>query len=248
MATYQMSLTSRTIFSQLRDLATRQALTLTAGLIVVAGVWVLIVLTDHVTEGHSEKFDMALIRWFHTHRGPAALRDAGRDLTALGGIAVLSLVTTAVTGFLIITRKRGAAVLVVIAVLGGLFIGSAIKSLVHRDRPPLEFQEAYVFTKSFPSGHSMLSAVTYLTLGALLAQVTQGLWVRIYIIAVAMLVTFLVGLSRVYLGVHWPTDVLAGWTAGLVWSIICLFVARTLQHKGAVETEGETDPPQKNSD
>jgi undecaprenyl-diphosphatase len=236
-------MTYRTLYSQLRDLASRQALTLTVVLFILLGLWLFIALTDHVAEGHSEKFDMSVIVWFHNHRGPPALRDAGRDLTALGGVTVLTLVTTTVTGFLLITRKRGAALLVVIAVTGGLLIGSTIKSRVHRDRPPLEYQEAYVFTKSYPSGHSMLSAVTYLTLGALLAQVTAGVWIRVYIIAVAMLVTFLVGLSRVYLGVHWPTDVLAGWTAGLVWSILCLFVARILQKRGAVEKEGETDGP-----
>ena len=208
-------------------------------LFLVVGCWVLIVLTDHVREGHYEKFDMGLIRWFHAHRGPPGLRDAGRDFTALGGIAVLTLVTSAVTGFLLITRKRRAAVLLVVAVVGGLLIGVVLKSAVHRDRPPLQYQEAYVFTKSFPSGHSMLSAVTYLTLGALLAQVTRRRRVKIYIIAVALLVTFLVGLSRVYLGVHWPTDVLAGWTAGLVWSILCLFVARKLQQKGALERESD---------
>ncbi|HEY8750714.1 MAG TPA: phosphatase PAP2 family protein [Tepidisphaeraceae bacterium] len=243
-----MPFNPRAFIIRLRDLAAEQPLTLSAVLVVVAGIWILIALTDHVTEGHSEKFDMGLIRWFHAHRGPPALRDAGRDLTALGGITVLTLVTSAVTGFLLISRKRGAAVLVAVAVLGGLGIGNLLKSGVHRDRPPREFQEAYVFTKSYPSGHSMLSAVTYLTIGALLAQVTRGRRLKIYIILVALLVTFLVGLSRVYLGVHYPTDVLAGWTAGLVWSIACLFVARTLQKRGAVETEGETDSPMKVSD
>ena len=231
------------LFSQLRELASRQALTLAVVLVVVTGVLGFIALTDRVTEGHSEKFDTSIIAWFHTHRGPPWLRDIGRDLTALGGVTVLTLVTSTVTGFLLITRKRSAAILVVVAVVGGLLIGTAIKDRIGRDRPPREYQEAYVFTASYPSGHSMLSAVTYLTLGALLAQVTRGLWIRVYIIAVAILVTFLVGLSRVYLGVHWPTDVLAGWTAGLVWSIICLFAARTLQKRGAVEQEAESDFP-----
>lgn len=236
-----MNLSLRTLIAQARDLAARQALTLAAVLVLVVGLWGLVALTDRVAEGRSERFDMAVIRWFHAHRGPAGLRDAGRDLTALGGVTVLTLVTAAVTGFLLISRKRGAALLVVIAVVGGLLIGSTFKHVVHRDRPPREFQEAYIFTASYPSGHSMLSAVTYLTLGALLAQVVKGRWLRLYIIGFAMLVTFLVGLSRVYLGVHWPTDVFAGWTAGLVWSLICLLVARMLQRRGAVESEGDVD-------
>jgi undecaprenyl-diphosphatase len=215
----------------------RHALALTALLVIVAGVWGLVALTDNVVEGDTQRFDSRAIRWFAAHRGPQWLQDGGRDLTALGGVTVLTLVTIAVVGFLLISRQRGAAVLVVVAIVGGLLIGSAIKHFVNRPRPPRQFQAVYVFTASFPSGHSMLSAVTYLTLGALLAQITPRRVLKLYIIAVAALVTFLVGLSRVYLGVHWPTDVLAGWTAGLVWALICLMVAHELQRRGAIERE-----------
>lgn len=206
-------------------------------LVIVAGVWGLVALTDHVVEGETQRFDGRVIRWFAGHRGPPWLQDVGRDLTALGGVTVLTLVTIAVVGFLLISRKRGAAVVMIVAVVGGLAIGSTIKHFVNRPRPPRQFQAAYVFTPSFPSGHSMLSAVTYLTLGALLAQVIQRRVLKLYVLSIAVLVTFLVGLSRVYLGVHWPTDVLAGWTAGLVWALLCLSVAHHLQLRGAVERE-----------
>jgi undecaprenyl-diphosphatase len=219
----------------LRTLATRHGRTLLAVLAIVLGVWGLISLTDTVQEGHTQKFDMRVILWFVHHPGPPWLADVARDITALGGVAVLTLVTLAVVGYLLIARKRGAALLVVIAVTGGLLIGGLLKHLIDRDRPPREFQTTYVFTHSFPSGHSMLSAVTYLTLGALLAQVMSGRLLKLYFIVLALVLTFLVGLSRVYLRVHWPTDVLAGWTAGLVWAILCLMVARALQRKGAVE-------------
>jgi undecaprenyl-diphosphatase len=223
----------------LRTLATRHGRTLLAVLAIVLGVWGLISLTDTVQEGHTQKFDMRVILWFVHHPGPAWLSDMARDITALGGVAVLTLVTLAVVGYLIIiiARKRGAAMLVVVAVVGGLLIGSLLKHFIDRDRPPREFQTTYVFTHSFPSGHSMLSAVTYLTLGALLAQVMKGRLLKLYFVTLALVLTFLVGLSRVYLRVHWPTDVLAGWTAGLVWAILCLLIARLLQQKGAVEKE-----------
>ena len=218
-------------------LTRRHALALAALLVIVAGVWGLVALTDNVVEGDTQHFDSRVNRWFAMNRGPQWLQDAGRDLTALGGVTVLTLVTCAVVGFLLISAKRGAAILVIVAIVGGLVIGSTIKHFVNRPRPPREFQAAYVFTASFPSGHSMLSAVTYLTLGALLAQVVKRRVLKLYILTIAVLVTFLVGLSRVYLGVHWPTDVLAGWTAGLVWALICLIVAHELQRRGAIERE-----------
>lgn len=219
------------------SLTRRHVLLLAAVLVIVLGTWGLIGLTDTVVEGGTQHFDDRVILWCYQHQGPKWLQDSGRDLTALGGVTVLTLVVLAVVGYLLIARKRGVAVLVVVAVAGGLIISTAIKHVVHRERPPRQYQAAYVFTASFPSGHSMLSAVTYLTLGALLAQVSRGRAVRIYFVLVAIALTFLVGVSRVYLRVHWPTDVLAGWTAGLVWSILCLIIARELQRRGAVEPD-----------
>lgn len=219
-------------------LITRRHAALLGGLLIlIVGGWGLVELTDNVVEGDTQRFDMRVIRWFAAHRGPQALQDAGRDLTALGGVTVLTLFTAAVVGFLLISRKRGAAILMIVAVIGGLTISSVIKHFVNRPRPPRQYQAAYVFTASFPSGHSMLSAVTYLTLGALLAQVIERRVLKLYVISIAVLITFLVGLSRVYLGVHWPTDVLAGWTGGLVWALLCLNVAHHLQLHGAVERE-----------
>lgn len=219
-------------------LVTRKHAVLLGGLLVlIAGGWGLVELTDRVVEGETQRFDLRVIRWFAAHRGPQSLQDVARDLTALGGVTVLTLVTIAVVGFLMIDRKRGAAALMIVAVVGGLSIGSLIKHIINRPRPPRQYQAAYVFTASFPSGHSMLSAVTYLTLGALLAQVIRRRVLRLYVICVAVLLTFLVGVSRVFLGVHWPTDVLAGWTAGLIWALLCLSVAHQLQLRGAVEIE-----------
>ena len=83
----------------------------------------------------------------------------------------------------------------------------------------------------------MLAAVVYLTLGALLARVQPRRWLKAYVLGLAVVLTILIGLSRVYLGVHWPTDVLAGWTAGAAWGLMVWCVALWLQQRGQIEPD-----------
>jgi undecaprenyl-diphosphatase len=129
--------------------------------------------------------------------------------------------------------------LLLISTLGGLLLSLLLKGHFSRPRPDVVPRLAEVYTSSFPSGHSMLSAVIYLTLGALLSRLVERKGLKVYILSVAMLLALLVGVSRVYLGVHYPTDVLAGWSIGLSWAILCWLVARKLQRKGVVERSAE---------
>jgi undecaprenyl-diphosphatase len=169
------------------------------------------------------------------------VEESERDFTALGGVAVMALLTCGAAGFLLLDRKKGAAVLVLVAVGGGLLLSSVLKRGFERPRPDLVPHGSYVYTSSFPSGHSTMAAATYLTLGALLARVQARRRIKVFLLGFAILITLLVGVSRVYLAVHWPTDVLAGWTLGGLWALICWLVARQLQRHGKVET---AEPPQ----
>jgi undecaprenyl-diphosphatase len=206
-----------------------------------AGVLIFAELADAVIAGKTLSFDQKILLALRNPadpadpRGPAWVEEAGRDLTALGGSVVLTCLTLVVSGYLLLDRKRRAAVLVLAAVLGGLLLSLALKEVFMRPRPELVPHRSYVATTSFPSGHSMMSAITYLTLGALLARVQARPRMKAYLLLWAVLLTFAVGVSRVYLGVHWPTDVLAGWTAGATWALLCWLVARWLQRRGQVE-------------
>ena len=210
-----------------------------------AAVWAFVELAGAVDAGGTQSMDDRLIRALRraddpaTPIGPAWLPEIGRDLTALGGIAVLVLVTAAVTGFLVLAGKPAAAWLVVVATLGGLALSTALKHWFDRPRPELVPHLSHVATSSFPSGHSMMAAVVYLTLGSLLGRFVEHRRLKFFFLAVAVGVTILVGCSRVYMGVHYPTDVLAGWTAGLAWASICWVVTQTLQRRGAVEVSLE---------
>jgi len=169
--------------------------------------------------------------------GPAWVEEMMRDFTALGSTGVLTVTVLAVAGFLAMTRKRHTALLVLASVTGGVLISQTMKWAYARPRPDLVPHGAEVFTASFPSGHSMMSAVVYLTLGALLARTQPDRAVKSYILVVAVMLTVLVGVSRVYLGVHWPTDVLAGWTLGGLWALLCVLVMLWLQSRGQVEDD-----------
>jgi len=144
----------------------------------------------------------------------------------LGGVGVLGLLVAASSIFLLIINKGRTALFVTFATLSGAALSSLLKLGFDRPRPDLIPHLTHVHSTSFPSGHAMVSAVVYMTLGTLLAREVCGLWTKIYVMSVAMIVTSLVGLSRLYLGVHWPSDVVAGWAAGASWALIWWVVAR----------------------
>jgi len=170
---------------------------LIALLIVVIGTWVFVELADEVAEGGTHTFDNRIMQYVGRHRGPPWLEEVGRDLTALGGVAVLSLMTLGVAGFLFVTRKFHAMWLVLFATFGGLFLSTALKWIIDRDRPAVFEHRSHVYTQSFPSGHSMLSAVVYLTLGSMLTRLVPGYRAKLYLLSVALFLTFLVGINAV---------------------------------------------------
>jgi undecaprenyl-diphosphatase len=212
-----------------------------------AGLWAFIEIAEEVVEGSTHAVDEKLVLLFRTAGdlsdplGPPWLEEAVRDFTALGGVAVLTLITLAVIGFLLVARSPRAAIAVAAAVSGGMLISSLLKLSFDRPRPDLVPHGPIVYTSSFPSGHSMMAAAVYLTLGTMVARVLPDMRMRAYVISVSIAVSILVGLSRVYLGVHWPTDVLAGWVLGASWALICGVLMWRLQLKRQVEPTLQSD-------
>lgn len=212
-------------------------------LVVVSATWGFIELADEVFEHDTRAFDrwmlLALREPGHpeTPIGPPWLREVARDVTALGSVVVLALVIAVVTGFLVLWPRWAAAAFVLSATLGGWLLGSLLKLAFARPRPTVVPHLAQVHSYSFPSGHSMMSAVVYLTLTALVARLVGPYRLKVYVLAVALMLTALIGASRVYLGVHYPTDVLAGWIAGLAWSSACWLAAHFLRRRGAIQEE-----------
>jgi undecaprenyl-diphosphatase len=199
------------------------------------------VLAGEVIEGDTLPFDRKLLLALRVagnpgvQIGPPWLPEMMRDISALGSTFVLGLILLAVTGYLLLVRKRAAAWLMLAAVLSGVVSNNLLKLSFARPRPDLVTPAVRVFTASFPSGHATMSAITYLTLGALLARTHSELAVRIFFMTLAGLLTVLVGVSRVYLGVHYPTDVLAGWCIGTAWAMGCWVLMTWLQNRGKVE-------------
>jgi undecaprenyl-diphosphatase len=169
--------------------------------------------------------------------GPLWMEEAFRDITALGSGAVLVLVILAVSGFLILRGQYHGLALLLAASIGGSLLTTSLKGVFERPRPEFAAHLLENLSYSFPSGHSLMAAVVYLAIGALLARMVRPRGHKIYILMVAMALSGLVGVSRVYLGVHYPTDVAAGWTIGLAWAVLCWLVAAVLQAFGKVEKE-----------
>jgi undecaprenyl-diphosphatase len=220
----------------LASLRQPRPMVLLALLLVVGSIWVFIELADEVRENSTEHFDTWAVRVLRQPghpelpRGPAWLAEVGRDITALGSRAVLLLIVTTVVGYLYLRRAYATMWLVLFVTLSGGVLNRLLKWYFARARPDF-VPVAGTMSPSFPSAHSMHAAIIYLSLGVLLMQLESSHAIKTYIFGVALILTFLVGVSRIYLGVHYPTDVLAGWAVGLAWALGCWLVAQYIQHR-----------------
>ena len=212
-----------------------------------AGVWGFLQIADYAMGGGSHAIDRAILLSMRSSAdpsdpaGPRWLEELGRDFTALGGTGVLTLVTLTVVGYLLLIRKARIAGFVVVAVVVGLLMSSLLKSGFDRPRPDLVPHGSHTYTSSFPSGRSMMAAVCYLTLASLLCAAHPERRIKMYLVLVASVLTVLIGVSRVYLGVHWPTDVVAGWLAGTLWALSAWWLARWLQRCRQIEPASSSD-------
>ncbi|NHT77804.1 phosphatase PAP2 family protein [Rhizobiaceae bacterium CRRU44] len=191
-------------------------------------------LADEVLEGETKGIDetvlLALRQPGDLKRtiGSAWVSHAATDITSLGGVTVLTLATFLTVLYLLSVRRKAMALFVFLAIAGGWLLSTSLKILIARQRPDIVPHLVDINDFSFPSGHAMLSAVTYLTLAGLLARHQATRSARVFMLATGVFLTFIIGCSRVLLGVHYPTDVLAGWCAGATWALMCWYLARRL--------------------
>jgi undecaprenyl-diphosphatase len=203
-------------------------------------------LAEEVYEGDTRSFDEYVLLLFNSSgdssnpTGPVWLPGLIRDFTALGSTGVLAIVVFGVTVYLVLSGKRKTALYILIAVISGVVLEHFLKIGFGRPRPDLVPHGVVVTSLSFPSGHSLNSAVVYITLGNLLAQTQKKLSLKIFLMSFSVFLAILIGVSRIYLGVHWPTDVIAGWAVGASWALICWAVMLHLQQRGKVEPETST--------
>lgn len=226
-------------FRRIQGFVTAEA-GLLASIAIVSGlILAFLRLADVVVEGETEAFDNAILMAFRDPTnvdrviGPVWVHEMVRDITALGSFSLLGLCVVGVCIYLLMQKLKAEAMLVVFSVLGGTVLSTVLKMTYDRPRPDLTAMSQQ-FTASFPSGHAMLSAVTFLTLGALLARLAPNRALRVYAFSAAVFLTLIVGTSRVYMGVHYPSDVLAGWCLGAAWALLCSAAAVVLQRGGKV--------------
>ena len=230
------------LLARARGLIGRREVVLIVLLAVLAGgVWSFIALAGEVSEGETATIDERILLAFrepgdsHDPIGSRSVESAVRDVTALGSLTVLGLLVFGVGLYFILDRRPRMGLFVLAAVVSGGALTYALKFLYNRTRPSILPGDMLPGDPSFPSGHAALAAVVYLTLGLLQAQTLPRRRLKVYVVGLAVLLALAVGTSRVYLGVHWPSDVLAGWTLGGLWALVCWQAERLLQRRGLVE-------------
>lgn len=201
---------------------TAVGLFLTIGFVIaVLALWAFAEIADLVTDGQTQRFDDSVLLWIHRHASPA-FDVYALEITSLGSGTVVFMTILIASAFLWSSRHRYSVWLLWIAVAGGGLLNLALKALFDRPRPQLfEWRTPYAGQSSFPSGHSMYAVIVYWTLAYLLSRLEESRLMKRLTWAFAVIVILLIGLSRLYLGVHYPSDVLGGFIAGFAWATFC---------------------------
>jgi undecaprenyl-diphosphatase len=235
-STHPLRTRARSWFRELRNTEARLLLSILG---LLAALWGFLALTDEVREGGTLRLDHKLLLAFRTPGnldhpiGPRWMQESARDFTAVGGFTVLLLVSVTAFSILMLLRRRTQAWIFGVTVVGAQIAAQVIKMLVHRPRPDLVPQHDIIYSASFPSGHSMMAPVVYLTLAAIIAAGHRRRAIKTLLLVGAALLVIVIGVSRVYLGVHWPTDVIAGWTLGAMIALCAdIALVRTAPRKG----------------
>jgi undecaprenyl-diphosphatase len=228
---------------RMRKLERQELIWLTAGLAACILLFAFFTLAGQVAEGDTTRLDMRILRALRDPADPAKpigphwVELMMLDLTAVGGPTVLSLVVLAIAGFLLLQSRYRMALVVAFTSFGGMLATAVLKEIFARPRPTVVPHLREVSSSSFPSGHAMQSAIVYLTLGAMLMRIVEGRLTKMYVLAIAVFLTLLVGCSRVYLGVHYPTDVIGGWIIGFVWALLCWLAAQWWEARTDLDKE-----------
>lgn len=194
----------------------------------LAGTYGFAELASHMRRGSTQAFDDAVLRWLGAHRTPT-LDAVMLEVTALGtGIVVLMTVVIAAL-FLWLTRHRQSAVLLGVTTAGGLLLNNLLKAGFGRPRPEVIAWGTHAMSSSFPSGHAMNSVIVYGTVAYLAARLQKRGGARTLTLLVALVLIVLVCVSRLYLGVHYPSDVAAGLVIGFAWAGFCMATLEAIQ-------------------
>jgi undecaprenyl-diphosphatase len=216
---------------------------LLAGLLISLLAWIFVVISGEMVAGATQGLDQAVLGAAQSARASRPwIASLMRDLSGLGSTVVLTLCTAATVGYLALLKARRAALLVAAAAGTGSIAVVLLKAVFGRLRPDAAWAELVAQGPSFPSGHAGNAAIVFLTLGAVLAASRTRQAERSYILAVAALLTLLVGVSRIVLGVHWASDVLAGWAFGAAWALLWLLPAQRGSRSASGAAEGASAP------
>lgn len=218
---------SRSFLTRALVLARTELAAVAALLVAAIGVITFIDVADDMREADGQAFDQHVLTLLRPYAddpsrpwGPWWLKEAAGDITSLGGISVLGLFAVIVIVFLLMQRKWLSALLLPLGLAGGVLLSEGLKAVFERQRPPASMQAVETINASFPSGHALLSTVFYLTVAVMLTRAFQRRREKVFVLGVGIVMALLIGLTRIYLGAHWASDVFAGWAVGAAWAMV----------------------------